>query len=45
MAISPVTNLQARRISDESIELQWLNAGTYDGVLIEWQAGGEWVVL
>ncbi len=43
MAISPVTNLQARRISDESIELQWLNAGTYDGVLIEWQAGGEWV--
>lgn len=43
MAINPVTNLQARRVSDTNIELTWLNAGTYDGVLIEWQMGGEWV--
>lgn len=43
MAINPVTNLRAVRVTDESIALTWLDAGTYDGVLIEWQMGGEWV--
>lgn len=42
MAINPITNLQAHRLTDETVSLTWTNADTYAGVLISLDNGNGW---
>lgn len=42
MAINPITNLQAHRLTDETVSLTWTNADTYAGVLISLENGNGW---